>query len=655
MNFNKSFSNLYTLLINNGFNSKLLYNNINLLKKIKSIFNSIFIPELIYFDKYNIIIFETNTNYLNNIDFYTKNINIKKYNIFGITFKNVDDYIIYKLENNKLNIIKSNLIPELLNKESEKLDMNNEIHKVHNYIRDYTKISNEDKSFFIAIILISIKKASFEYIFELYKNKNYIYDILLENLKDYDIDIHVFKFLKSDENNIHLYNLIEMISKIYKKNPSIDLLNEFYNEFVKYNNTDGKKLGIVLTPSHIVSLMTDILKINKNDIVLDLCTGTGSYLLEAHKYNPKKIIGCEYQNKLYALLKCNMILRNIINCEIIKGDCFKHEFKATKSLINPPYSMKDKNEMDFILKQLESIEDEGECCAIIPIGKITNNPRNTYYKKLLMEIADIKTIIICKKELFYPNANIQCCIIHLKKTNNKLYQTKIIDYIDDGYEIQMNNGLIKTDKFDLYKEELYKRINEINNKTNKLIIDDDWHIEKKELILDINNANKQLKLMELELEYLKRKQEILSNNEIHNISINNIKYYKIEELFNLENVKNPLQLKYKYITGDIPLISATKYNNGISNRIEKQENIILNNKHCLIFSTVGTCFYQENDFYATSSIKILRPINNLITDIIMKKIAILIMNTYLIKYNKLRGFKYEIFKETVIKTENLNL
>jgi len=243
-----------------------------------------------------------------------------------------------------------------------------------------------------------------------------------------------------------------MISKIYKKNPSIDLLNEFYNEFVKYNNTDGKKLGIVLTPSHIVSLMTDILKINKNDIVLDLCTGTGSYLLEAHKYNPKKIIGCEYQNKLYALLKCNMILRNIINCEIIKGDCFKHEFKATKSLINPPYSMKDKNEMDFILKQLESIEDEGECCAIIPIGKITNNPRNTYYKKLLMEIADIKTIIICKKELFYPNANIQCCIIHLKKTNNKLYQTKIIDYIDDGYEIQMNNGLIKTDKFDLYKE-----------------------------------------------------------------------------------------------------------------------------------------------------------------------------------------------------------
>ena len=64
--------------------------------------------------------------------------------------------------------------------------------------------------------------------------------------------------------------------------------------------------------------------------------------------------------------------------------------------------------------------------------------------------------------------------------------TGIIDYIDDGYEIQMNNGLIKTDKFDLYKEELYKRINEINNKTNKLIIDDDWHIEKKELILDIN-------------------------------------------------------------------------------------------------------------------------------------------------------------------------
>ncbi|MDZ7867929.1 MAG: N-6 DNA methylase [Rheinheimera sp.] len=133
----------------------------------------------------------------------------------------------------------------------------------------------------------------------------------------------------------------------------MDLLNQFYSEFVKYSNTDGKSLGIVLTPDHIVKLMVKLLNIKSNDIVLDLCTGTGSFILEALKYKPLKVIGCEYQNKLYTLLKCNMIIRNIPEnkYEIILNDCFNEEFRCTKSIINPPYSMKDKKELEFILKQ----------------------------------------------------------------------------------------------------------------------------------------------------------------------------------------------------------------------------------------------------------------------------------------------------------------
>ena len=40
-------------------------------------------------------------------------------------------------------------------------DMDKAIHNIHNYIRDYTKISNEDKSFFIACILVTLKKDNF--------------------------------------------------------------------------------------------------------------------------------------------------------------------------------------------------------------------------------------------------------------------------------------------------------------------------------------------------------------------------------------------------------------------------------------------------------------------------------------------------------------
>jgi ubiquinone/menaquinone biosynthesis C-methylase UbiE len=34
--------------------------------------------------------------------------------------------------------------------------------------------------------------------------------------------------------------------------------------------------------------MVELLNINREDTVLDLCTGTGSFLLEANKFNPKK-------------------------------------------------------------------------------------------------------------------------------------------------------------------------------------------------------------------------------------------------------------------------------------------------------------------------------------------------------------------------------
>ena len=72
--------------------------------------------------------------------------------------------------------------------------MSKDIHKIHNYIRDYTKISNEDKSFFVACILISFKKDSFIEIIKKYDSKEYLYDIIQQNLTDFEIDISVFEF-----------------------------------------------------------------------------------------------------------------------------------------------------------------------------------------------------------------------------------------------------------------------------------------------------------------------------------------------------------------------------------------------------------------------------------------------------------------------------
>jgi len=485
--------------------------------------------------------------------------------------------------------------------------MSKNIKYINNYIRDNTKISNEDKPFFIAIILISIKKTSFREIIKNYNEKKYIFDLLQENINDYDLDINIFKKFRNDNNNIYFYNIIKMIIEIFEENPTIDLLNDFYSEFVKYNNNDGKNLGIVLTPHHIIELMVKLLDINENDTILDLCTGTGSFLLEAHKYNPKKIIGCEYQQKLYTLFKCNLILRDIKNYEAVMGDCFDNTFKATKSIINPPYGVSSVSEFDFILKQLESIEEGGLLSAIIPISKLHDNKQNNKYKKQLMESGKIKTIIRCNKNLFYPHAGVQCVILMIEKNKNgnQNNRVNVINYEDDGYILQKQSGLLKTNK---YKEKYIKLINKYKNidDLKDLNINDDWgYLDDTNYNLDdcIINLN-ELKLKRIEIEFLKKKRELQINN--NNINIIKYKQYSLLDIFIIEkNIEKKLLKDIPNIKGNIPYISSSGINQGIVGYVDKKTH----DGNCISIAkngSVGSCFYQMDNFTNSNDVSVLR-------------------------------------------------
>lgn len=616
---------LHTLLINENFNKELIFSTINKNSLLKDLFkncsktgNGFGIPDRIYLDKNTIIIFECKFNNLNkaieDIKFYINNLIVNNYNIFGVAFINKNIYSIFKIENKNIielpdkfiKLSTFNLENNISNININNINMRNEIHIIHNYIRDNTKISNEDKAFFIAIILISIKKSSFVFIFNEFNDKKFIYDILLENLNDFDININNFVFLRNDNNNIHLYTLIKMIFDIYNKNPNIDLLNEFYSEFVKYNNSDSKSLGIVLTPHHIVKLMVEILNIDKDDIVLDLCTGTGSFLMEVSKHNYKKLIGCEYQNKLYTLFKCNTLLRNIKNIEMINDNCFNHNFKANKSLINPPYSIKNEPEFKFILKQLESLDENGLATAIIPISNLTNNKSNNKFKKEILNISNVKAIIICKNELFYPYANIGCCILLLEKNiNGNQIKTKIIDYTDDGFDLFKNVGFKKSDRYETLYNELINKLD--NGYEKELIVESDWQELEIKISNEIDISN--LTKTKLEIEYIENKMN-LSNLDKKCI-LSKYKIFNLEYLFNI--IKKPnIEYKNSNINKKVLLISAKNNNNGVTDFINFNSNTFYGNKIVLITSGnggAGLAFYQKNDFNITSATIVLDPKN----------------------------------------------
>jgi predicted RNA methylase len=596
------------------------------------------IPDRIYYDGKILIVFECKRLKLldakKDLEIYKNKMIIADMNDLGIYYVAFakDIYEIYNSELKKLDI---NLIPSNFGIKNNNImeytpqNMTKDLHDLHNYIRDYTKISNEDKSFFVACILISLKKESFCKILENYDTKLYIYDIVRQNLIDLDIDVSVFEFLRNDDNNMHFLNIIKMIKNIYDQNPSMDLLNQFYSEFVKYSNTDSKSLGIVLTPDHIVKLMIKLLDINHKDTFLDLCTGTGSFPLEALRYNPESIIACEYQTKLYGLLKCNMILREVDlgKNDIIHGDCFEYDFKATKSAINPPYGMKDKRELDFVLKQLESVKENGLVCAIVPCSCLSNsNNRNLLFDKTI-----IKKIVICNNDLFYPNAGVKTCIILLKKQTHTLIEQEIIldNFEQDGFQIQRNKGRINVNN-EVHVEQFIKI-----TKDNETWLH--YDIEH-----PIDKLSLHLKLLETEyntkkLNYLK----LQDQNEDAAMPITNFKAFKISELFDI--LKKPKK-KYDNSTKELIYeISAKNNNNGIKGVVDSTENTFTGNKIVLVTGGnggAGLAYYQETNFIISSSTVVLSPKETFHMDKLMGIYIATELSKYKSKYS--RGFQWNL-------------
>lgn len=551
-------------------------------------------------------------------------------NVFYCGFINKTIYKIYTSDDVEIKLSMKEFLVETLklkNKNTNicKESMEKEIHSIHNYIRNYTKISNEDKSLFIGGILIALKNKDFCNILENSKTLDISLSIQLE-LKKYEISL---EYIYNSLNKEHLFNLTKSIKNILDKNLKTDILNSFYSEFVKYSNTDGKTLGIVLTPEHIVKLMIKLLCINSNDTFLDLCSGTGSFLCESYCYSPKKIIGCEYQKKLFDLLRINSFLRNNkFNC--INKDCFENKFEnITKTAINPPYGMKDKTELDFIQKQLDSLEENGLAIAIIPISKLNFSEK----RQNITNIAKIKTIILCNENLFYPNASVKVCIILLEKNKNghnfEKDKVKFVDFRKDGFVIKRTFGLVKSEQEEYKEKEII-----ISNDNNWVQIDIDFEyptifsIEKYSLFLD----------------YQKKLVNLQENNTIIELD-QSLKNKSIEELF--EIIKKP-QEKIKKIE-KVLVITAKNNNNGVKEISFGDKNTFSGNKIVLVTGGdggAGMAYYQELPFKISSSTVVLSPKFNMTKETGMY-IALFLQN-YKKIYNRGYSWNLERIKNTII-------
>lgn len=317
------------------------------------------------------------------------------------------------------------------------------------------KVTANDKPIFIAGILIALQDPDFEREYSssnsLRSLVNRLCDAISNVLQNTNVDQsridnientfknvasldHFIKTPMNEDYSLRWYiNELDMKIKpmMNHSDSSIDALGEFYSEFIKFSNgDDGKALGIVLTPQHLTDFMSEVAGVNKNSKVVDICAGSGSFLVTAmskmfQNANPSEIqnirkdglFGIEADPHIYTLCIANMIVRRDGKSNIIYGSCFDpvhidwlKRQNIDVGLLNPPYSQEDHNELEFVEQLLSVLSVRGVAVAVVPINCALGNTCKDERERL-MSNHTLEAVFSLPTELFNPSASVPPCVM----------------------------------------------------------------------------------------------------------------------------------------------------------------------------------------------------------------------------------------------------
>ena len=351
------------------------------------------------------------------------------------------------------------------------------------------KIPEKDRALLISSILIALEDKAFRKAYKEYERPDELANSLVDTVSNVlrkanllgkkleNLNIQ-FSFIRTDTSLSTkqgvLRNLIDSIDKhintFIKTHEYYDVLGQLYIEFLRYANSD-KGLGIVLTPSHITELFSELAGVNKGSVVYDNCAGTGGFLISAlrkmikdakddldeiKKIKEKRVIGVEYQAHIFALACSNMYIHQDGKANIINGDCFDNEvmeqakeYKPTIGFLNPPYQVdkkRDTEELEFVLNNLEVLQTGGTCIAIGPMQCALAQKGEKYeLKKRLLQKHTLEAVLSMPDELFFDSdiGVVTCVMIftaHKPHPPNK--ETYFGYYKDDGFVKRKDKGRI---------------------------------------------------------------------------------------------------------------------------------------------------------------------------------------------------------------------
>lgn len=286
-----------------------------------------------------------------------------------------------------------------------------------------------------------------------------------------------------------------------------DVVGQFYGEFLKYTAGDKKALGIVLTPRHVAELFSLIANVGPDSKVLDICAGTGGFLISAMQHMLKKAVteeeridikknrlfGIENNPKMFALAASNMILRGDGKANLHQASCFDDaviksikKLKPSVGMLNPPYAQSksdaELHELYFVKQMLDCLESNAIGIAIVPMScAISPNP----VRDELLKHHTLDAVMSMPQELFYPVGTVTCIMVWIAgKPHAKSDRKTWFGYWrDDGFVKTKHKGRI--DQNDVWPSirdrwvEMYRNreVHAGESATHKVTSSDEWCAE----------------------------------------------------------------------------------------------------------------------------------------------------------------------------------
>jgi len=249
--------------------------------------------------------------------------------------------------------------------------------------------------------------------------------------------------------------VVQMMDKIQMEDR--DTKGDLYEYMLSKIASAGDN-GQFRTPRHIIQMMVDMVRPNRDDTICDPACGTAGFLVAAgeyihknHKdwfhdkefrdhYNNRMFTGIEFDSTMIRIGAMNLQLHGITNPELILKDSLSESNSSLREcfslmLANPPFTgsldydsvessilktvKTKKTELLFLGLMLRMLKIGGRAAVIVPQGvQFGSSNAHKAIRREIVEKQKLEAVISMPSGVFKPYAGVSTAVLLFTKTNS---------------------------------------------------------------------------------------------------------------------------------------------------------------------------------------------------------------------------------------------